>query len=76
MKFSTFQPSKLIIIEPIIEIPSFLFLSDRGDQNIKSQELWGPKCSPNLNKIAKTKKGGKSAPPPKANRVNWITKNF
>ena len=49
----------------VIEIISNLFLSDRGDQSIKSQESNGPKCSPNLNKIAKTKKEGKSAHPPR-----------
>ena len=40
------------------------FLSDRGEHNIKSQEVLGPNCSPTVNKIMKTKKEGESTPPP------------
>ena len=58
LDFSTFK-----IHNNWTDYPNHLkpFLSDRGDQSIKSQTLFGPKCSPNLNKIAKTEKEGKFA---------------
>ena len=44
-----------------------IFLSERGDQSIKSQEVLYHKNSPSLNKRAKTQSMGKSAPLPRRN---------
>ena len=45
------------------------FLSHRGHQNIKSQEVLGHSYSPTLNKIAKTQKEGNRVKEPNMSMV-------
>ena len=72
MKFLTFQLWKFIKkTDHQNNVKSFL--SDRGDQSIKSQELVGHNYSHTLNKIGKTKKGCKSAPPPPLGLIGLMT---
>ena len=68
--FSTFKAHRNKTTDQNLFKP---FLTDRGDQSIKSQEVLHYKFSPSVNNITKTKGKGKSAPLPASNRVNFVS---